>query len=236
MTLRARRAGRRIAPRSIVVAALVAGVSCAAAREGSGPDGMAQLATVCVATLKSPKLLATSPVALPDAVWNNQSLVRALVSFRLDRTGHPTNVLATAAGLEKEAKPLFERAVVDAFKRYVFCPAGDFSTTLSWTARLLFSPAPAQRDDEDIGLYLQSFVPGYVGVERLEQRSGRVVVRGVYGTDGRPRSVEVVESSGDKVLDDQSLDAMASARILFRDGAAPSRPVRIERPFTYLQP
>jgi TonB family protein len=211
------------------------GPSIALAAASPPQPAMVTLSSTCLSTLKSPKVITTSPAVLPDDIWDSRPVLKALVSFRIDEVGVPTSVLATVTGLDADGKSTFERDLVEVFKRYRFCPRGDFSTTVNWTAQLLFSPIAREAEPQGIAVYVQSFVPNYVGLERFGHHSGRNVVRGVYGADGRPRSVEIVTSSGDRVLDDKSLDAMASAQLVFRNGATPTAPIHLERPFVYRQ-
>lgn len=216
--------------------ALMMFASMALADETAGATATSSSASTssgpCLATLRSPKLLTVSPAVLPPAVWERKPTVRVRVHFSVDASGHPVDIKAVMIGNEKdELKPDIEQAIGEAFARYRYCNVGDYAADAHWGANLLFSPGP-KMDGVD-GIYIQSFVPSYVGYERFGHHSGIVTVRGVYGTDGRATKVEVVASSGDRVIDDKTLDAMATAHLIFRNGVTPSKPINLERPFRF---
>jgi hypothetical protein len=187
----------------------------------------------CPATVTSPKPIAVAPVVLPTSVWEKKPTVKARVHFRIDESGHPVDVKADIIGKEDDYTPALAQAIGDAFVRNRYCRPVNFSTDSSWAANLLFSPGPQLKGVD--GVYIQSFVSSFVGFEKFGHHSGAVVVRAVYGTDGRPRKVEIVTGSGDKVIDDKSLDMMASAQLLFQNGVAPQNPIVVIRPINFQQ-
>lgn len=189
-------------------------------------------ASPCNAELNKPQMTATNPAVLPTALWDSKARWQTRLRFRVDESGTPVAIRATVSGVDGDPGAI-EQAVLTTMAGYRFCPPVGYSTRTEWFASMLFV---YQRVGAEFGggeMYIQQFVPAYSRAEVSEGRAGTVKVRGTFGQNGRPITVGVASSSGDGVLDNKSLEAMASYQLSFRPGSILTRPVVFEQPYTY---
>ena len=188
----------------------------------------------CASASKSPTLKAIRAISLPESAWLAAAPVKVDLHFRVDASGHPVDVVTETSTVDEAHRATFEHSVDETFGTFLFCAPVLYTTDAKWRASLLFSPMGKRSETEDHRFYMQLFVPAYIGFERFGHHVGRVVVRGLYGSDGRARSVSIVDGSGDQLLDDKSFDAMATAQLVFPEGKAPwTDPISVVRPFLY---
>ena len=204
---------------------LAAGVAGAAHAEES--VGTA----ACTTELKSPRIAATSPAALPAVVWDHQGSWESEVTFRIDESGVPYMIRVQQRGVDDEANA-FEQATSDALRRYRFCLPANFSTRTGWRASMQFTRAKV---DEAYGgvMFVQQFIPFYSRKDMDDDREGTVKVQGTFGPDGRAIDVAVLETSGDKVLEAKTLVSMATNQLILRDGVVLQKPLVFVQPYTY---
>jgi TonB family protein len=186
----------------------------------------------CATEFRTPRIVATSAAVLPDALWEQKSLGDANVRFRIDAGGTPMQVRASVAR-GGSGRVALEEAVEAAVSRYRFCRPVDFATNEEWRAQMRFLHQALDRGTGAGEMFVQLFVPAYSRDEVREQRTGTVLVRGFFAQDGRPSSVKIVSSSGDPVLDQKTLEAMAVTQLVFRPGTVLTRPLMFEQPYKY---
>ena len=180
----------------------------------------------CDPAAKQPTLTSTAQATIPEPIWIRRIGWTANVQFRLDESGAPVSIYATALAPNDDDKEL-ERISAETLARYRFCLPQDYVSLDRWSANVGF------RHMKSMGIYVQSFVPRYNRDDIANLRQGQVVVRGLFNPDGRAASVSVAKSSGDPMLDEKAMQSMRLYQFAFRDGAGLPRPLWFEQPFNF---
>jgi len=187
----------------------------------------------CSADASTPQILMTNPANLPASVYGRATGWEAQISFRIDEHGTPADIHARVGDGEVDADAIVAMSS-DAFAGYRFCEPQAFSPATRWTASMRFRHVLVTRTDRASDMFVQLFVPAYTSDEVRANRTGTVRVAGTFAKDGRPSTLRLVASSGDAVLDQKSLAAMASWQLVFRPGTEPRRPLVFEQRYTYV--
>ncbi len=182
----------------------------------------------CNAEGATPQMIETSAAVLAPALWEGHADWEAQLRFRIDEAGTPTAIRASVSSFDGDVDAA-EHATVDAFSHYRFCPPTAYSTVTTWSARMRFRYARVGNG----AMYVQLFLPSYTRAEVRDGRRGTVVVRASFEPDGHPATLRVATSSGDPVLDQKSIEAMASYQLAFKPGTVLSRPVEYEQRYVY---
>lgn len=187
----------------------------------------------CNAQSKAPRLTSTSAADLPEAIWAARRGWEAVVRFRVGEDGAPYQVRTTLPPGSGDAAEI-ERITTETFARYRFCLPADFSTQTDWRAHVRFVYRHLDLKSGDSEMFIQMFAPTYSRDDVFERRSGTTRIAAKYGADGRPAAVRITATSGDRVLDDKTVDSVTTNQLVFHDASTLKFPLTFEMPFNYV--
>ena len=187
----------------------------------------------CNAQSKAPRLISTSAAEVPESIWAARSDWEAVVRFRVGEDGAPYRVLATIARGHDDAADI-ERITTDTFARYRFCLPESFSTQTDWLAHVRFVYRHLALKTGEGEMFIQMFAPTYSRDDLSERRAGTTRIAARYGADGRPTAVRITATSGDRVLDDKTVDSVTTNQLVFHDASTLKFPLTFEMPFNYV--
>jgi len=230
--------GRAAHPAAMVAASFAAATllnACAVRQDAAPVVGVdVKPSAPCDDRAAVPQMIETRAATLPSSVWDRKLGWDVRLTFRVDESGVPYTIRASVRGLDgDEDSDAIQRASAAAFAGYRFCRPVAYRVSTQWSARMRFRYVKVGAVFGGGEMYRQLFLPAYTRDDVLEQRAGRVVVRGIFEQDGRPTTLQVMTSSGDPVLDRKSLEAMASDQIVFRPGTMLTRPLFFAQPYVY---